>query len=166
MAIIKDAEGNASRRQSLLNDNALHLVAKTIEADRINNRQLDRLKCQAFKFKAHDRVEPSHDLSTEMALRARDQLEKQGVPPDARIRDLLRLKKGAKVMMLKNMEINDDSGTVKLVNGSRGYVTKMVSAALMPRCSRSVIRSGKRSTTRHARNFIEMILRTKRWTKC
>ena len=131
LAIIKDAEGNASRRQSLLNDNALHLVAKTIEADRINNRQLDRLKCQAFKFKAHDRVELSHDLSTEMALRARDQLEKQGVPPDARIRDLLRLKKGAKVMMLKNMEINDDSGTVKLVNGSRGYVTKMVSAALM-----------------------------------
>ena len=76
-------------------------------------------------------MELSHDLSTEMALRARDQLEKQGVPPDARIRDLLRLKKCAKVMMLKNMEINDDSGTVKLVNGSRGYVTKMVSAALM-----------------------------------
>ena len=129
LAIIQNAEGNASRRQSLKNDSALRLVAKNVEADRINDEELKRLKCkQAFKFKALDRVELSQDLSPEMATRARYQLEKQGVPPDARIRDLIELKKGAKVMMLKNMEIFD---LVKLVNGSRGYVSKMVSAALV-----------------------------------
>ena len=132
LAIIQTAEGNASRRQSLTNDSALRLVAKNVEADRINNRELKRLKCkQAFKFKALDRVELSQDLSREKATWAKEQLEKQGVPKDARIRDSIELKNGAKVMMLKNMEIFDDSGTVKLVNGSRGYVTKMVSAALM-----------------------------------
>jgi len=131
LAIIKGAEGNASRRQSLSNGNALRLVATNDKADEINKQQLDKIRNPAYKFKAHDRVELSHDLSNEMATRARIQLEGQGVPKDARIRDLLWLKEGAKVMMLKNMEINDDSGTVKLVNGSRGYVTKMVSAALM-----------------------------------
>lgn len=134
LAIIQTAEGNASRRQSLTNDSALRLVAKNVEADRINKQELKRLKCkQAFKFKALDRVELSQDLSPddEKATWAKRELEKQGVPKDARIRDLIELKNGAKVMMLKNMEIFDDSGTVKLVNGSRGYVTKMVSAALM-----------------------------------
>jgi ATP-dependent exoDNAse (exonuclease V) alpha subunit len=68
----------------------------------------------------------------EQAKKAETQLEHIGIPKKIRISKRLELRQGAKVMMLKNMEIIvGDSETVKLVNGSRGVVTKMVSAKQM-----------------------------------
>ena len=129
--MIRNAKGSDARRQSLSNGNALRLVATRPKAYKINNEELRRLRSPPAKYKAMDGVRVDEDLSPAMAKEAREQLEKQGVPKDARILDVFELKKGAKVMMLKNMDVNDDSGTVKLVNGSRGYVTEMVSAVDM-----------------------------------
>ena len=133
--ILKEAAGSDARRQSLSNDSALHLVAETSEAERINNDNLKRLPYDDTRmcvYEAIDSVRVNENFTHEQAKKAETQLEHIGIPKRIRISKRLELRQGAKVMMLKNMEIMvGDSETVKLVNGSRGVVTKMVSAKQM-----------------------------------
>ena len=121
-----------SRRQSSSNGSALlQLVSKVREADAINKTELDRLKSSEYSFRAQDSVQVDTNLNQARARAAEKQLMEQGIPKSTRVPLELKLKEGARVMMLKNMEIDDESETVQLVNGSRGYVSRMVSAVLM-----------------------------------
>ena len=123
---------SALRRQSSSNGSALlQLVSKVKEADAINKTELDRLKSSEHSFRARDSVQVDMNLNQARARAAEKQLLEQGIPKSTRVPEELKLKEGARVMMLKNMEIDDESETVQLVNGSRGYVSRMVSAVLM-----------------------------------
>ena len=121
-----------SRRQSSSNGSALlELVSKVGEADRINKTELNRLKSPEYSFRAKDDVQVDMNLNQERARAAERQLLEQGIPKKTRVPQELKLKEGARVMMLKNMEIEYGSETVQLVNGSRGYVSRMVSSVLI-----------------------------------
>ena len=121
-----------SRRQSSSNGSALlQLVSKVGEADRINKTELNRLKSPEYSFRAKDDVQVDVNLNQERARAAERQLLEQGIPKSTRVPQELKLKEGARVMMLKNMEIEYGSETVQLVNGSRGYVSRMVSSVLI-----------------------------------
>ena len=72
-------------------------------------------------YEAIDSVRVNENFTHEQAKKAEKQLEHIGIPKRIRISKRLELRQGAKVMMLKNMEIMvGDSETVKLVNGSQG----------------------------------------------
>ena len=106
-----------------------NLVSTNREVDTLNRDALNRLRSPSFHFKAEDVVEVNNSTGNYYDAAER-QLKSQAnkILKKCRAEKTLELKVGAQVMMLKNMEIylEGEEEPKRLVNGSRGVVTKIV----------------------------------------
>ena len=110
----------------------LRIVGTNAEADKINGSGLNRLRSPSATFFAEDTVEVPDDIDDEVAAeRERDlrDLWRTKLKSSCRVAEKLELKQGAKVMVLKNLETFIEVDGVRtprrLVNGTRGYISRM-----------------------------------------
>ena len=110
----------------------LRIVGTNAEADRINGSGLNTLRSTSTTFFAEDTVELPDDIDEEVAAeRERDlrDLWRTKLKSSCRVAEKLELKKGAKVMVLKNLdtfiEVDGVRTPKRLVNGTRGYISRM-----------------------------------------
>lgn len=110
----------------------LRIVGTNAEADRINGDGLETLRSPSYAFLAEDTVELPDDIEEEAkADRARElrNLWRTKLKQSCRVAEKLVLKKGAKVMVLKNLDTHIEVDGVRtpkrLVNGTRGYISSM-----------------------------------------
>ena len=110
----------------------LRIVGTNAEADKINGSGLNRLRSPSATFFAEDTVEVPDEIDDEVAAeRERDlrDLWRTKLKSSCRVAEKLELKQGAKVMVLKNLETFTEVDGVRtprrLVNGTRGYISRM-----------------------------------------
>ena len=108
----------------------LKLVSKVDEATKENRKALNILKSKPFYFEAEDVDDVDSRLAPENYAAAERQLKYQAnkILSKCRAEKKLELKVGAQVMMMKNMDVylEGEDEPRRLVNGSRGTVTKFV----------------------------------------
>ena len=118
---------------------ALRIVGTNDKAESVNKRELMKLQSRCYTFTAVDRVEVPADIDNEQE-KARRMGELHSLwkllsaQKKCRIAQKLELKVGAKVMMLKNLDVClVVDGIVtrrRLVNGARGFIARMESAVI------------------------------------
>lgn len=105
---------------------AVKLYAVNEQVDAENKRRFDAIKEKEYTFEAIDKIRSWIDSSVQYVspnnskLPSWDKAKYEAFDRDCRVPKILKLKKGARVMLLKN--ISFDYG---LVNGSCGYITKL-----------------------------------------
>lgn len=127
-----------NEREVKVGASALRIVGTNDKAESVNKKALMTLQSKCYTFTAVDRVQvPDIDNEQERARRMSELHRLWGslsAKKKCRIAQKLELKTGAKVMMLKNLDVClvvDGIVTRKrLVNGARGFIARMESAVI------------------------------------
>lgn len=127
---------------------AVKIFAVNEQVDEENRKRFDEIDEPVYTFKAINQIRSWIDGTSQMVspdnskLPSWDRQKYENFDKDCRIPNELHLKKGCRVMLLKNIDL--DSG---LVNGSCGYVTKLNQHNITVEFDNGIVYSVDRETT-------------------